>query len=231
LSDSHVVVHGPGEAHHPRQLHHFVSMEQQREASTLGMWMFLVTEIMFFGGMFLGYLVYRLKYFDAFVAGSNTLDVKLGAINTAILICSSLTMALAVYFSTLGSRKMIVLMLLLTIILGGMFLGIKAVEYKHKFDEHHVPGKMFHFEGHGTRPDTARQTEIYFSFYFAMTGMHALHMVIGMGLLAWIAIRAWMGAFTPAYNTPVEMIGLYWHFVDLVWIYLFPLLYLISRHH
>lgn len=220
---------------HPALQVHFENMDQQRETATLGMWVFLITEVMFFGGMFLAYLVYRLQYFPAFAAGSQSLDIKLGAVNTAVLICSSLTMALAVHAAQVGKRKKMVTFLLLTLALGGVFLGIKAVEYHEKFAHHHIPGPAFHFEeAHGAGPSGAlnpQNVQLFFSFYFAMTGMHALHMVIGVGLLTWLVIAGWRGRFTPEYHSPVENVGLYWHFVDIIWIYLFPLLYLISRHH
>ena len=215
--------------------HHFVDMAQQKDAAVFGMWLFLITEIMFFGGLFTAYLVARLRYFPAFAAGSQSLDIQLGAINTAVLIASSLTMVLAVHSAKIGRRNLLVLFLVLTLLLGGIFLGIKAVEYSDKFAHHHVPGPGFEFHqataGHGdTVPDPA-QVQMFFSFYFAMTGMHALHMVIGAGLLTWLIIASWRGRYTAEYHTPVENVGLYWHFVDIVWIYLFPLLYLISRHY
>jgi cytochrome c oxidase subunit 3 len=209
--------------------HHFADLEQQRETSTFGMWLFLVTEIMFFGGMFATYLIYRLSYYNAWVAGSQTMEIQLGAINTAVLICSSLTMVLAVHFAKLGNRKLTTLCLILTLVLGLSFLGIKGVEYHGHWVHHEVPGLNFHFEHEGNYDP--RQVMIFFSLYFAMTGMHAVHMIIGAGLLTWLLIANGRGRFTPEYNTPVEMVGLYWHFVDLVWIYLFPLLYLISHHH
>jgi len=204
-------------------------MGQQHETASMGMWLFLVTEIMFFGGMFCAYLVYRHSYFNAWVAGSQQMEIGLGAINTAVLICSSLTMVLAVHAAKIGDRKLIVLFLVLTMILGAAFLGIKAVEYHGHWVHHEVPGPYFDFEHHGNFDP--RQVEIFFSLYFAMTGLHALHMIIGIGLLSWLAMRSWRGDFTATYNSPVEMTGLYWHFVDLVWIYLFPLLYLVSHRH
>jgi len=205
--------------------HHFDDMEQQLEASSLGMWAFLVTEILFFGGLFAGYLVYRYNYPEAFRIGSHELDITLGAINTAVLIGSSLTMALAVHFAEYGKRGKIILFLVLTIVLGSVFLGIKAIEYTHKAHEHLVPGTGFMFDA-----PNADQVRIFFSFYFSMTGLHAFHMVIGVGLLSYLIHQAWKGRYSAEYNTPVEMVGLYWHFVDIVWIFLFPLLYLIGRH-
>ncbi len=205
--------------------HHFDDAEQQREAVTLGMWAFLVTEIMFFGGLFADYTVYRSAYFEAFAEGSRHLDLVLGTVNTAILIGSSLSMALAVQAAQRGRRQAQVRFLVLTILLGLAFLGIKAVEYGHKFEQHLVPGRFFTWPG-----PLASNVQLFFSFYFAMTGMHALHMVIGIGLLTWLAVQAGRGRFGPAYYNPMEVSGLYWHFVDIVWIFLFPLLYLIDRH-
>jgi cytochrome c oxidase subunit III len=209
----------------PFQAHHFDDVEQQHEASWLGMWVFLATEVMFFGGMFACYFVYRHWYLQAFASASNHLDVLLGGINTAVLICSSFTMALAVHSAETGRRKPLINFLLLTIVLGLAFLGIKFYEYHTKFVEHLVPGSAFKFED-----SLARQAEIFFSFYFAMTGMHAVHMIIGIGLLTALVLKARRGRFSAAYHTPVELTGLYWHFVDIVWIFLFPLLYLLGRH-
>jgi cytochrome c oxidase subunit 3 len=206
-------------------LHQFDDVEQQYEAASLGMWVFLLTEIMFFGGLFTGYVVYRVAYPLAFAEGSQHLDILLGGVNTAVLIGSSLTMALAVHSAQVGERQALVRFLLLTMLLGLVFLGIKGLEYAHKFEEHLVPGPGFLSAG-----SHAQQVQLFFSFYFSMTGMHALHMVIGIGILAVLARQAWRGRFSPAYFTPVELTGLYWHFVDIVWIYLFPLLYLLGRH-
>ena len=205
--------------------HQFDDAEQQHEASWIGMWVFLATEVMFFGGMFTGYTIYRYSYPLAFANASNHLDIWLGTINTAVLICSSFTMALAVRSAQLGERKPIMIFLFLTILLGTVFLGIKFAEYYSKFAEHLVPGSGFSYE-----PSLARPAEIFFSFYFAMTGMHALHMIIGIGLLIALMVKASRGRFSAGYNTPVELVGLYWHFVDIVWIFLFPLLYLVGRH-
>jgi cytochrome c oxidase subunit III len=205
--------------------HHFDDLDQQHAASWIGMWVFLATEVMFFGGMFAGYTVYRYWYPQAFAGASNHLDVLLGAINTVVLIGSSFTMALAVYNAEADKTKALIRFLLLTIVLGLVFLGIKFYEYHTKFAEHLVPGSSFRFEG-----PLARQAEIFFSFYFAMTGMHAVHMIIGIGLLAALILKARRGRFSALYHTPVELTGLYWHFVDIVWIFLFPLLYLLGRH-
>jgi cytochrome c oxidase subunit III len=211
---------------HPRLQHHFDNLDQQFEASALGMWLFLVTEILFFGGLFLAYLVYRLTYPQAFAEASHELDVVLGGVNTAVLIGSSLTMAMAVWSAQLGRRSGQLLFLGLTIGLGLVFLGIKAVEYSHKFEHNLVPGASFHFES----ARDPQHAQLFFSLYFVMTGLHALHMVVGIGLMTVLFVMAFKGRFTKAYHTPVEVSGLYWHFVDIVWIFLFPLLYLIDRH-
>jgi cytochrome c oxidase subunit 3 len=232
MSDSHATA----VAHHPELRHHFSDMGQQQNSATLGMWLFLVTEIMFFGGMFCAYLVYRLRHFNDFAAASQQLTLWMGAVNTGVLLVSSWTMAMAVRSAQLGKKKLLVMFLVLTLIFGLAFLGIKAIEYHEKFVHNHVPGPSFHFEpermaGHVNQPPiNERHAEMFFSLYFAMTGMHALHMVIGAGLLTYLILTAWAGKYSGAYYTPVENIGLYWHFVDVIWIYLFPLLYLISRH-
>jgi cytochrome c oxidase subunit 3 len=215
----------------PELRHHFTDLGAQREASSLGMWIFLVTEVLFFGGMFLAYSIYRETYRAAFEGASNLLDLRLGATNTAVLIVSSLTMALAVWASQQGRKNLIALFLVLTMILGTAFLGIKFVEYKQKFEHHEVPGPHFvvplNEETHQPLP---RQSEMFFSLYFCMTGLHAAHMIIGLGLLTWLLLKTRRNEFTVRYNTPVDMVGLYWHFVDIIWIFLFPLLYLLGRH-
>jgi len=209
----------------PQFQHHFVDMSTQREATSLGMWVFLVTEVLFFGGMFTAYTVYRAAFRHDFEGASNLLDIRLGAVNTAVLLMSSLTMALAVWASSFGRKKLTILFLVLTMTLGTIFLGVKFFEYKHKFENHEVPGAHYVVpEGLG------KPSELFFSLYFCMTGLHALHMIIGLGLLTWLVLKARRGEFTPQYNTPVDLVGLYWHFVDIVWIYLFPLLYLLGRH-
>ena len=225
-----VAIHPEGHAptpHHPWLQHHFDNMEQQAEASTLGMWVFLVTEIMFFGGLFMAYLVYRHQSPTGFQEASHHLNIYWGAANTAILIISSLTMALAVRAAqTSQPSKVQVRWLLATIVLGMAFLGIKAIEYTDKFRDHIVPGPHFQWEGLYPKP-----AEQFYSLYFAMTGLHALHMVIGIGIMSVVTFLAWRKTFDHEYYTPVEVAGLYWHFVDIVWIYLFPLLYLIGRHY
>ena len=211
--------------HHPALAHQFDSLAQQSEAATLGMWVFLVTEVLFFGGLFVTYALYRSWYPDAFAAASHELDVTLGTINTVVLITSSLTMALAVHAAQVGQRTRLILFLVITMILGTAFLGVKSVEYYHKFVEHHVPGPSFVFE-----KEYARNAQIFFSLYFLMTGLHAVHMVIGLGIMLVMLWWSWRGTITADYANPIEISGLYWHFVDIVWIFLFPLLYLIGRH-
>jgi cytochrome c oxidase subunit 3 len=204
----------------------FDTEAQQKDASTLGMWIFLITEVMFFGGMFTAYTVYRRAYSDAFAVASASLNVTIGAINTAVLLVSSFTMVMAVRAAQLGQRRMIVLFLVLTLIFGGVFLGVKAYEWNEKFEQHHVPGPSFHLDG----VPQQGHAQLFFSLYFAMTGLHAMHMVVGVGILSWLIVLAYKGRFTAEYNTPVDIAGLYWHFVDIIWIFLFPLLYLIDRH-
>jgi cytochrome c oxidase subunit 3 len=229
LAESHAI------NHHPALAHHFDNLEQQREAGSLGMWVFLVTEIMFFGGLFMAYTLYRSAYPAAFAVASNHLDLTMGAINTVVLICSSLSMAMAVYFAQTGDRRLQVICLVLTIILGATFLGIKAVEYHQKYVDNLIPGTLipghpFSWGGHLPVGVSAQNIQMFFWIYFAMTGIHALHMIIGLVLLAILAVQAYRGRFTPEYHAPIELTGLYWHFVDIIWIFLFPLLYLLGRH-
>jgi cytochrome c oxidase subunit 3 len=181
---------------------------------------------MFFGGLFTAYMLYRYWYPEAWSEGSAELDIVLGGLNTVVLIASSLTMALAVRSAQIGKQKALVNWLILTMALGLVFLVVKGFEYHHKWELQHVPGLNWHSE-----PGQLPQVEIFLSLYFALTGLHALHMVIGFVLLAAIAWMAHKGRFSPEWYTPVEMSGLYWHFVDIVWIFLFPLLYLVDRAH
>ena len=251
MSDSTAIVNGaPADAHEhphpPYQRHHFESMGQQVDATSFAMWLFLLTEVMFFGGLFTAYLIYRNWYYPAFVVGSHQLDIFWGTANTAVLITSSFTMAMGVWSAEMRRKGLLVFFLVMTFLLGLAFLGIKTIEYGEKIEKHHVPG--FHysvqsfvdsrsdkevFEKYHDKSlplDMARHTEVYFSLYFAMTGMHALHMIIGIAILAFMIVRARAGAYTTGHITFVENFGLYWHFVDIIWIFLFPLLYLISRH-
>jgi len=283
------------EHHHPPGLQHqFEDMGQQEESVSIGMWMFLVQEIMFFGGLFTAYLVFRSKYPMAFAAGSNHLDAFWGGLNTIVLIVSSLTMALTVYYAQKGNRNLQVILIILTMFFGAVFLGVKAIEYTDKYNHGLVPvtglnkkvkatpGSTDHAEaatpcyevGHGgsvhayVNPKgeflwtdcslvklaqdnnyltTTEQigyfsngaidinkfrdkVRIFYWIYFVMTGLHALHMIIGLGLMLWLLYKAFRGTFSAEYYMPVEMSGLYWHFVDIVWIFLFPLLYLLGRH-
>lgn len=221
--------HAEEHRHQAHHNHQFDDMDQQNEAANLGMWVFLLTEIMFFGGLFLGYTIYRNTYFTSFIAGSHHLDVFYGGFNTAVLITSSVTMAFAVRAAQLGKKNHLLLFLILTFILGSTFLGVKYIEYSDKWTHHLIPGHGFKWEGAGD----PRSVQLFYSFYFGMTGMHALHMIIGACLLIWLMIRTLKNTFTPDYYAPVENFGLYWHFVDLIWIFLFPLLYLIGglAHH
>jgi cytochrome c oxidase subunit 3 len=216
----------PEVAQQPAELaHQFEDLDQQREAATLGMWVFLVTEVLFFGGLFVTYLVYRNWYPGAFAAASRELILWAGTVNTVVLITSSLTVALAVHAAQTGARRSLVICLILTILLGATFLGIKAFEYYTEWLEHHVPGLNYQFEG-----PYHQHAQIFFSLYFVMTGLHAAHMIIGLGIMAIMLWWSTRGTITPEYHTPIEVSGLYWHFVDIVWIFLFPLLYLIGRH-
>jgi len=225
----------------PQHRHHFETQEQQREAGTFGMWLFLLTEIMFFGGLFFSYLLYRNWYYDAFVVASNQLSVPLGGTNTAVLITSGFFMALGVWAAEVRKKGLLVLTLVLTMLFGCIFIGIKYDEYHEKWEKHHIPGDHFDVSefvnphAYGLKeqplpPDEAQHTQIFFSLYFAMTGLHALHMLIGLGILVWLTVRAHRGDFTAGYVAPIENFALYWHFVDIVWLFLFPLLYLINRH-
>src|SRR5579871_1927791 len=205
---------------HPAGLaHQFETVEQQREAGTLGMWLFLMTEILFFGGMFTAYTVYRELHFEAFVKGSRLLDYRFGAINTAVLICSSLTMVLAIHAAQTAKKKStIIFWLITTMILGATFIGVKLrFEWYRDYKEAIIPG--IHFVNHADWGALAPHIQIFMCFYFFMTGLHALHMVIGLGILT---VLVWMTAhdkFSPEYYAPLDISGLYWHFVDIVWIF------------
>jgi cytochrome c oxidase subunit 3 len=226
LAESHAI------HHHPALKHHFDNMEQQLEAGTIGMWVFLLTEIMFFGGLFLAYVIFRAVYPEGFAVASNTLDVRLGGFNTVVLILSSLTMALAVYSAQTGNKKRLLLFLFLTLILGCVFLGVKVFEYRSKFEHHLFPAVGWYDWSHepAHNPALASQARVFLWLYFAMTGLHALHMVVGAGMLVFLIYFAWRDKYSPEYHAPVELGGLYWHFVDIVWIFLFPLLYLLGFH-
>lgn len=235
--------------------HQFDTAEQQKHASVMGMWIFLVTEIMFFGAVFVAYAVYRGKFGDAFSVGTHLLDLNRGMVNTLILMSSSFTMTLAVIAARQGHRSQITTWLTTTLLLGAAFLVIKGFEYKAKIEHHLVPGPNFHLEQalathvHDTTATSGmdaktgdahfaalvkkadlKQVQMFFSFYFTMTGLHMIHMIIGMGVLVFILRMAQQGRFSPAYYNPLEVTSLYWHFVDMVWIFLFPMLYLLGRH-
>ncbi|HJT35899.1 MAG TPA: cytochrome c oxidase subunit 3 [Pirellulales bacterium] len=205
-------------------VHQCDTLDQQRHAGELGMWTFLATEVMFFGGVFLAYTLYRMEHEAAFAEASGKMDLTLGTINTAVLLCSSLTMALAVHAAETARRAMLVACLTATMILGGAFLGIKFTEYYHKYEERLIPFlPPFDYAG----PDRD-EAAMFFDLYFVMTGIHALHMVIGLGLLAVLLAKAARGGLLGDYSSPVHVSGLYWHFVDIVWVFLFPFLYLIG---
>jgi len=216
-------------AHSVGRAHHFETAEQQYESATLGMWAFIVQEILFFGGLFGAYVVYRNMYIDAFSAASHQLDEMVGGYNTAILICSSLTMALAVRCAQKGEKNTVIGWIVATIVFGFGFLGVKYVEYSAKWHDNLVPTSSFLWD----KPEYAHvaggQVKIFFSLYFVMTGMHALHMFIGVGIMLWLIAKIRLNQINEHYFTPVEITGLYWHFVDIVWIFLFPLLYLIGK--
>ena len=303
-----VDTHAHHHHHAPGLQHQFDDMAQQTESDSIGMWMFLAQEIMFFGGLFTVYLVFRSKYPMAFAAGSNHLDAFLGGLNTLVLIVSSLTMALAVYYAQKGKRNLQMILIILTMMFGATFLVVKAIEYTDKWNHGLVPvtgwNKRVPANEHNALPTEEHKTEtaehkeskpeagatkevevehanprgdfqwiaqhnstelashaqqgkflteseeigyldenneidankfqdkvrIFFWIYFAMTGLHALHMIIGLGVMTWLFYKAWQGTYNAEFFVPVEMAGLYWHFVDIVWIFLFPLLYLLGRH-
>ena len=213
-------------------LHHqFEELDQQYDASNFGMWVFLATEVMFFGGLFTAYIIYRSIYYPGFVAGSHGLEGDFGAAMTFILLASSFTMALSVHAAREGKRAMLVVLLLLTIFLGIAFLGIKFTEYSHKWHDQMVPGLNFNPSVEALRGAPGSAVELFMCFYFFMTGLHALHMIIGIGLLSVMTILAWRGKIQRDNYDRIEVSGLYWHFVDIIWIYLFPLLYLIGGRY
>ena len=238
--------HGHGEPdeghahppHNPLVAHQFDDLAQQKEAGILGMWSFLATEIMFFGGVLLAYAIYRNEYHYAFAAASNLEMWKVGLFNTFVLLASSFTVVLAVHAAQQGDNKTVFKWIIATIVFGLIFIGIKGYEYHHLYVERLIPG-MENFgrpviDGHehrlfGNEEHLEKPAQIFFSFYFAMTGIHALHMVVGVGIMLYVAWLARRNEFTPDYYNPVEISGLYWHFVDIVWIFLYPLLYLVDR--
>jgi cytochrome c oxidase subunit III len=210
------------EASSPHLAHHFPNLRVQEDAARLGMWLFLATEILLFTVLFTAYAVYRYLFPAAFDEASKFAHVAMGATNTVVLITSSLTVALAIYYARQGERRKTVALLAVTIAFGAAFMVLKGFEYHHHWVEGQLPGKYYHFAGL-----SLPGVPMYFTIYFLMTGLHGLHVLIGMGVLAWVAARAARGDFSREYSTPVEMGGLYWHLVDLIWIFLFPLLYLL----
>lgn len=213
-----------GTSEHPAHLeHHFADSEQQFDSAKLGMWLFLLTEILLFGGLFVAYAIYRGWHPEMFLNAHKFLDVNLGALNTVVLITSSLTMALSIRSMQLGDRKKTIQLLVWTLILAAIFLVVKYFEYSHKIHLGQLPGKYYTFTGiEGTNP------HIFFSIYFMMTGLHGIHVIAGMIVIGWILKRTMRGDFSAEYYTPIELTGLYWHLVDMIWIFLFPLLYLIG---
>ncbi|KYF53471.1 cytochrome C oxidase subunit III [Sorangium cellulosum] len=203
--------------------HHFDSADTQFDAGRMGVWLFLVTEILLFGGLFCAFAIFRTWFFDSFVEAHHHLDKVMGGVNTIVLICSSLTMALAVRSAQKSDQKTTTRLLVVTLLCAAAFLVIKYFEYQHKFHDGLLPGKYFTAEGFQTA-----HAGIFFAIYFMMTGIHGFHVIIGMGLITWILIRNMRGEFSSRYYSPVEGVGLYWHLVDLIWIYLFPLLYLVG---
>ena len=228
---------GHGHGHNPLVAHQFDDLAQQKEAGILGMWAFLATEIMFFGGALLAYAIYRNYYHYAFAAASNYENWQIGLVNTFVLLFSSYTVVLAVHKAQHGDNKGVYRWVMVTILLGLVFLGIKAFEYTHLYHERLIPGMSDFGLPHGksvfgdAHDYLARPAQLFFSFYFSLTGIHALHMVIGIGIMLYIAWLAKRDEFEPDYYNPMEIAGLYWHFVDIVWIFLYPLLYLVDRNY
>lgn len=203
--------------------HHFIDSEQQFESAKLGMWIFLVTEILFFGGLFAAYIVYRSWYPELYLLASEELNTLWGGVNTVVLIGSSLTVAMAIRSAQLNQIKGLIYNLYITIGLACVFMVIKFFEYSHKFHLGIYPGSYYTYEG-----IAHEKANIFFSIYYMMTGVHGLHVTIGIGLMIWLVVKAKRGVFHSGYYTPVEITGLYWHLVDIIWIFLFPLLYLID---
>jgi cytochrome c oxidase subunit III len=229
--------HGHDDAHghpdDPHFQHHFSNMEQQFDTSKIGMWLFLATEILLFGGLFVGFGMMQARYPQEFIEAHEHLQRPLGALNTVVLLISSFTMVMGVLSAQRSDKKKLVMYLVLTIICACIFLCVKYFEYSHKFEEHLLPPKWYHAQPGDTviDPSTGQISHGYgtfFAFYFMMTGLHGIHILVGIILLAWIAVRANRGEFSKSYYTPVDLVGLYWHLVDLIWIYLFPLYYLIK---
>src|ERR1035437_2609527 len=224
-ADLHQDPHEHGGEHDPHQQHHFTTMEQQFDTSKIGMWLFLVTEVLTFGGLFAGFGLMQHKYPQEFVEAHEELQRWAGATNTMVLLISSFTMVMAVLSARTNQAKKTAMYLGLTVGCAGIFMCIKAYEYTHKFEEGLLPG--IYYSHHGDLIAGSHGYATFFSFYFMMTGLHGLHVLIRMLLLSWLAIRARRGEFSDKYYTPVDLVGLFWHLVDMIWIYLFPLYYLI----
>jgi len=214
-------------AHHPPHLqHHFVSSEQQFDAAKMGMWLFLITEVLLFSGMFVAYTVYRVWHPEVFAGVSSLLDWRLGGLNTLVLLASSFTVALGIHYAQTDNKKGLVINLIITIVCALIFMTVKYFEYTGKFAHGIFPGAHYHPHGDYAQFDIPYAPQ-FFSIYFVMTGIHGFHVLVGIGIFTWITIRAAKGHFNSEYYTPVELSGLYWHLVDIIWIFLFPLLYLI----
>ena len=220
-----------GEAHHHPPSHlksYFVSSEQQFDAAKLGMWIFLITELLLFSGMFVAYTVYRAQHPVAFVEASHTLNWVMGGGNTLVLLASSLTVALSIHYAQKNEQRKSAWALTITVALACVFLVVKYFEYTAKFEHGVYPGEAFHPHGeHYAQLNNFPYARQFFSIYFVMTGIHGIHVLIGVGLIAWLASRAFRGHFSSEWYTPIEIVGLYWHLVDIIWIFLFPLLYLL----
>lgn len=226
MSHSNVQTGGPYNETNPAPHHyghHFESNEHEFTTAKQGMWIFMVTEVLMIGAIFVGYLLFRGRYPEAFSAAHKILNVKLGALNTVVLIVSSATMVLGVSAAQRGNNKRAINMLLATVACGAIFCVVKYFEYSHKFHEGIFPGGLYTY-----KELAIPHVPIFFSFYFVMTGIHAFHVVVGMCLITWTILRIKRGQISKEFFTPVELVGFYWHFVDLVWIYLFPLLYLLG---
>ncbi|MCJ8329394.1 MAG: cytochrome c oxidase subunit 3 family protein [Lentisphaeria bacterium] len=227
-------------AHNPHLAHHFVDMEQQHESAKLGIWLFLLTEILLFGGLFCFYAIYRYMNPELFVDMNKLLNVKMGAINTVVLITSSLTVALAIREIQRNNRRNTIILLIITILCACTFMVVKYFEYSGKYHAGLLPGKFFDpnwdyiYNSPAYGPErmqeiiNAKNPHIFFSIYFLMTGLHGLHVIFGIMYICFLVYRTADGTYNSQYYAPIEMGGLYWHLVDLIWIYLFPLLYLIA---
>lgn len=227
LHSSHGGGHGHDAHHNPYHQHHFTTMEQQFDTAKIGMWLFIATEILLFGGLFVGFGLMQSKYPNEFVEAHHHLQRPLGALNTVVLLFSSWTMVMGVHAAQTSQKKKLVRYLWLTILCACAFLVVKYFEYTEKFDAGHFPFRFYD----PVEPDGIPGSfgyQVFYSFYFMMTGLHGIHIVVGIGFLLWLVIRANRGDFSKEYYTPVDLVGLYWHVVDMIWIYLFPLYYLIS---